>query len=188
MITFFVCFISVKDSEEFIRGSHWTVKPTDMQCPVCQGGFSRRDNMLRHHRNVHGGGSRGAGESGGGSIIGGGGHGEAGRGGECGGGGVSGGGGRGEGKSIDRKSFLFRHPFMENITGLTGCGKTYLVKTLLQNCRTKMGPPLQRIVWCKRWQPLSDGISRTVVPRVEFVRGIRTTWTAITTSIPEYET
>jgi hypothetical protein len=77
---------------------------------------------------------------------------------------------------------------MANITGLTGYGKTYLVKTLLQNCRTKMGPPLQRIVWCKRWQPLSDGISRTVVPRVKFVRGIRTTWTAITTSIPEYET
>jgi hypothetical protein len=128
--------------------------------------------MMRHHRNVHGGGSRGAGESGGGSIIGGGGHGGADRGGECGGGGVSGGGGRGEGKSIDRKSFLFRHPFMANITGLTGCGKTYLIKTVLQNCRTKIGPPLQRIVWYKRWQPLSDGISRTVVPRVEFVRGI----------------
>jgi hypothetical protein len=36
-----------------------------------------------------------------------------------------------------------------------------------------MGPPLQRIVWLyKRWQPLYDEISRTVVPPVEFVRGI----------------
>ena len=53
---FFVCFIFVKDSEEFIRGSDdWTGKPTDMQCPACQRGFSRRDNMLHHHRNVHGG-------------------------------------------------------------------------------------------------------------------------------------
>ena len=54
----FVYFISVNDSEEFIRGSDWTGKPTDMQCPVCQREYSRRDNMLRHHRNVHGGGSR----------------------------------------------------------------------------------------------------------------------------------
>ena len=42
-----------------------------MQCPVCQQEFSRRNNMLRHHRNVHvggsrrGGGSRGGGSSGG---------------------------------------------------------------------------------------------------------------------------
>jgi hypothetical protein len=36
-----------------------------------------------------------------------------------------------------------------------------------------MAPPPQRIVWLyKRWQPLYDEISRTVVPRVEFVRGI----------------
>jgi hypothetical protein len=54
----FVCFISVNDNEEFIRGSDWTGKPTDMQCPVCQREFSRRDNMLRHHRNVHAGGNR----------------------------------------------------------------------------------------------------------------------------------
>jgi hypothetical protein len=36
-----------------------------------------------------------------------------------------------------------------------------------------MVPPSQRIVWLyKRWQPLYDEISKTVVPRVEFVRGI----------------
>ena len=36
-----------------------------------------------------------------------------------------------------------------------------------------MVPPPQRIVWLyKRWQPLYDEISRTVVPLVEFVRGI----------------
>jgi hypothetical protein len=93
--------------------------------------------MLRHHRNVHVGGSR----RGGGS-----------RGGESGGGGEGGTGGGGEGKSIDRKPFLFRHSFTANITGPTGCGKTYFVKALLQNCRIKMAPPPQRIVWLyKRW-------------------------------------
>jgi hypothetical protein len=36
-----------------------------------------------------------------------------------------------------------------------------------------MAPSPQRIVWLyKRWQPLYDEISRTVVPWVEFVRGI----------------
>ena len=102
--------------------------------------------MLRHHRNVHGGGSRiGGGESGEG------GGGESRRGRES----RRGGGGRDEGKSIDRKSLLFCHPFTANITGPTGCGKTYFVKELLQSCRTKIAPPPQRIVWLyKRWQPL----------------------------------
>jgi hypothetical protein len=108
--------------------------------------------MLRHLRNVHAGESRRGGGEG------------------SGGGGVSEG---GEGKSVDRKPFFFGHPFTANITGPTGCAKTYFVKTLLQNCRTKMAPPSQSIVWLhKRWQPLYDEISRTVVPRVEFDRGI----------------
>ena len=64
-----------------------------MQCPVCQRGFSCRDNVLRHHRNVHGGGSR----IGGGGESGEGGGGERRRGGESGGEGRSG--GRGEGKN-----------------------------------------------------------------------------------------
>lgn len=60
-----------------------------------------------------------------------------------------------------------------NITGPTVCGKTHFVKTLLQNCRKKMAPPPQRIVWLyKRRKPLYVEISRTVVPRVEFVRGL----------------
>ena len=36
-----------------------------------------------------------------------------------------------------------------------------------------MAPSPQKIVWLyKGWQPLYDEISRTVVPLVEFVRGI----------------
>jgi hypothetical protein len=69
--------------------------------------------------------------------------------------------------------FRFQHPLTANITGPTGCGKTYFVKTPLQNYRTKMAPPPQRIVWLyKRWQPLYDVIRKTVFPRVEFGRGI----------------
>ena len=69
--------------------------------------------------------------------------------------------------------FRFQHPFTANITGPTGCGKTYFVKALPQSCRNKMAPPPQRIVWLyKRWQPLYDVIRKTVLPRVEFRRGI----------------
>ena len=97
--------------------------------------------------------------------------------------------GGGEGKSIDQKPFLFRHPFTANITGPTGCGKRYFVKTLLQNCRSTKASPPQRIVWWqKRWQPLYDEISRMVVPRVEFVRGIPMDLDGDHYFHPEYET
>ena len=40
------------------------------------------------------------------------------------------------------------------MSGPTSCGKTYFVKTLLQNCMAKISPPPQKIVWLyKRWQP-----------------------------------
>ena len=44
---------------------------------------------------------------------------------------------------------------------------------MLRRMNTLCEPVPERIVWLyKRWQPLYDEISRTVVPRVEFVRGI----------------
>jgi len=64
---------------------------------------------------------------------------------------------------------IYRH----HPSGPTSCGKTYFVKTLLQNCQIKISPPPQRILWLyKRWQPLYDVIKGTVFPRVEFIQGI----------------
>ena len=102
-----------------------------MQCPVCQREFSRRDNILRHHRNVHAAGSR---RVGGGRGRGSRGGGESGGGGRSRGGGGSGGGD--EGKSIDRKLFLFRHPFTANITGPTAVER----RISLKRCYKTVGP------------------------------------------------
>ena len=71
------------------------------------------------------------------------------------------------------QNFVFRHPFTANVSGPTSCGKTYFVKTLLQNCMTKISPPPERIIWLyKRWHPLYDVIQETVYPKVDFIQGI----------------
>jgi hypothetical protein len=73
-------------------------------------------------------------------------------------------------KSID---FQLKHPFSMMACGPSTCGKTYFVRTLLQNNLTKVTPSVQRIVWLyKRWQPLYDVILSTVTPQVEFIQGI----------------
>jgi hypothetical protein len=56
-------------------------------------------------------------------------------------------------------------------SGPTSCGKTFLVKRILQEHLIKPWP--QRIIWIyRRWQPLYDDIRRTVWPPVEFIQGI----------------
>ncbi|XP_021369693.1 zinc finger homeobox protein 4-like [Mizuhopecten yessoensis] len=71
------------------------------------------------------------------------------------------------------RDFVFKHPFTANVSGPTSSGKTYFVKTMLQNCLTKITPAPQRIIWLyKRWQPLYDIIKASVYPSVEFIQGI----------------
>ena len=70
-------------------------------------------------------------------------------------------------------NFIFQHPFTANVSGPTSCGKTYLIKEMLQKCSTMIYPAPQRIIYLyKRWQPLYDEILSTVHPRVKFVQGI----------------
>ena len=67
--------------------------------------------------------------------------------------------------------FVFEHPFTGMFSGPTSCGKTFLVKRILQEHLIKPWP--QRIIWIyRRWQPLYDDIRRTVWPPVEFIQGI----------------
>ena len=59
------------------------------------------------------------------------------------------------------------------MSGPTSCGKTFLVKAILQNCNSLLYPIPDRIIWLyKRWQPLYDEIQTTVFPKVEFIQGI----------------
>jgi hypothetical protein len=82
-----------------------------------------------------------------------------------------------EGESIytpeKTRQFVFKHPFTMTASGSTSCGKTYSVKTMLQNINKMCKPTPERIIWLyKRWQPLYDEIQWTVIPHVEFVQGI----------------
>ncbi|KAL5014974.1 hypothetical protein ScPMuIL_009244 [Solemya velum] len=76
-------------------------------------------------------------------------------------------------KKQQQKDFVFQHPLTCIVTGPTCCGKTYFLTELLQKIKSKIRPCPQRITWLyKRWQPLYDVILKTVVPRVEFIKGV----------------
>ncbi|KAL5020747.1 hypothetical protein ScPMuIL_002169 [Solemya velum] len=72
-----------------------------------------------------------------------------------------------------QKDFVFQHPLTCIVTGPTCCGKTYFLTELLQKIKSKIQLCPQRIIWLyKRWQPLYDVILKTVVPKVEFIKGV----------------
>lgn len=74
-------------------------------------------------------------------------------------------------KNQTNDKFVFAHPFTGILSGPTSCGKTFLVKRILQEHMIKPWP--QRIIWIyRRWQPLYDEIKRTIWPPVEFIQGI----------------
>ena len=71
------------------------------------------------------------------------------------------------------RQFTFKHPFTGIISGPTSCGKTYLMKEILQRNSNIIISPPQRIIWLyKRWQPLYDVILTSIKPRVEFIQGL----------------
>ena len=72
---------------------------------------------------------------------------------------------------------VLKHPFTMCVSGPTSCGKTFLVKKILQSILKKkfalISPNPQRIIWLyKRWQPLYDEMKATVYPPIEFHQGI----------------
>ena len=69
------------------------------------------------------------------------------------------------------ETFVLRHPFNAILSGLSSCGKTYLVNDILQNFKNLCEP--ERIIWLyKRLQPMHDEIKTTIWPKVEFEQGI----------------
>ena len=69
------------------------------------------------------------------------------------------------------ETISFLHPFTMCISGPTGCGKTFIVKKILQE--QLVNPIPQRIIWVyRRWQPLYDEIRVLVHPAPEFIQGI----------------
>ena len=64
------------------------------------------------------------------------------------------------------------HPFTCMVSGMTGSGKTYLVKQLLEQCTETITPAPDRIVWVyAQDQPLYNDM-RQSIPGIEFVSGI----------------
>lgn len=53
------------------------------------------------------------------------------------------------------ENFTFKYPFTMMVAGPIACGKTIWIKRLLENAKTMIQPPQQRIVWFhKRGQPM----------------------------------
>ena len=72
----------------------------------------------------------------------------------------------------DNTNFSMKHPFTMTIAAPTGGGKTYFVKTLLENREKWIHPSPQRIIWLYgQWQPLYEQMKQTI-PGIEFVKGI----------------
>jgi hypothetical protein len=61
----------------------------------------------------------------------------------------------------------FKHPATFLVAGMTGTGKTWWVKKLLEHADVMMDPPPQRILWCYgQWQPLYEEMKRTLYPKI----------------------
>ena len=84
-----------------------------------------------------------------------------------------------EGKSHRRKeqslaigSTVMQHPFTCIVAGCTQSGKTVWVKKLLENAKTTISPPPERIIWCYgQWQPMYVEMIKTI-PGIELNEGI----------------
>ncbi len=73
------------------------------------------------------------------------------------------------GYHLSTKPLVFQHPFTMTVSGPTGSGKTYFIKSLLEH--DKIAPSPARIVYLyKRWQPLYDAMKETL--DIEFIKGI----------------
>ena len=68
--------------------------------------------------------------------------------------------------------FQFKHPFTCMVAGMTGSGKTFWVRSVLQQASQAIQLPPERIVWCcSQWQPAYIEMLVTI-PNIEFVEGI----------------
>ena len=60
-------------------------------------------------------------------------------------------------------STVRQHPFTCIVAGCTQSGKTVWVKKLLQNAKTTISPPPERIIWCYgQWQPMYLEMIKTI--------------------------
>ena len=74
--------------------------------------------------------------------------------------------------SLVSGSTVMQHPFTCMVAGCTQSGKTIWVKKLLENAKTTISPPLERIIWCYgQWQPLYLEMIKTI-PGIELNEGI----------------
>ena len=65
-----------------------------------------------------------------------------------------------------------QHPFTCIVSGMTGSGKTYLVKQILQSMHQSIYPPPDRIVWIYAQDQAVYHELKESIPCIEFVCGI----------------
>ena len=66
-------------------------------------------------------------------------------------------------QSLALGSTVRQHPFTCIVADCTQSGKTVWVKKLLQNAKTTISPPPERIIWCYgQWQPMYLEMIKTI--------------------------
>ena len=61
-----------------------------------------------------------------------------------------------------------KHPFTALVAGPTGCGKSTLVKQLVEHQAELIDPVPEQVLWYYgEWQPLYESM-----PRVQFIEGL----------------
>lgn len=65
-----------------------------------------------------------------------------------------------------------KHPFTCIVSGMTGCGKSYFVKHLLQQLNDMVEPKPQRLIWLYGQDQALYHTMRHELPHIEFYKGI----------------
>ena len=74
-------------------------------------------------------------------------------------------------ETVDKSTFLFKHPFTCMISGSSSCGKTVFTLKLVKNITSMCDIPPKQIYWAySEWQPAYQDLC--TIPNVQMIQGL----------------